>query len=162
MSLLSIILWVLCLGYVGHGLYKIYQNNKGQDASNDIIGNLWDDIVNADIWSFLSGLKHFIFFLIIFKLIVVSQGVAQTCDFKDEKGLMSILNTGFSVEEFERVHGLTYNLNEIEKGRSHNYYRRYFNIHGGRPSYITLQCSWNLKEFKNNIFRDIEDRNKWV
>lgn len=140
-------LFILAVGYVSFMIYRDYKKKRFENFSAE---QLWLDVKSAKFSHYVYG---FVIFLVVFLFargFAIGQSVAQTCEVTVGDNSYFMGNYGFTNEEALQND----DIRKLEQGRSYNFYRRYFNSHGGRPSNVGIVCEWNTDKFIKNVILD--------
>jgi hypothetical protein len=151
-------LYLIALTYI---IFSVYRNRKGVKRFD--AREVWESMKENSFRVYFVTWLIFVFIFVIFRMIALAQTEAQTCNVWEEDMQMrqgwELRNPGMNPNWTVKKEEWTGSVSELEQGRSYNYYRRYFNSHGGRPiDFISIKCDWELEKFIKNIVLDYNER----
>lgn len=144
---------IVAVLYVAGSL--IYARKKGK-IKVTTLEEFWVSIRETNTKQFMLALMQFTILLLVFRMIVIGQTVAQTCNVGQDQ-LPSETLDRYGMKPFEVDKSVMMDLGRLEEGRDYNYYRRAFNENGGRPGNVWIKCNWNVKDFWMNLNKDIRE-----
>lgn len=153
---MSPLMWLIALILLGGMLYWDRKKINKLDY-----GAILDAVKEARFRDYVYGFMIFLGVFLIARSFAIGQTIAQTCEVwenQDYGGHILMYGDNGEIVDFGYASNFRGNIEDLDQGRSYNYYRRYFNACGGRPGNVNINCSWNIESFIKNIELDYLSR----
>lgn len=160
MNNMFIFMILAVIGYIGWDLWKT-SKKIGKKQAKENFERFIQAIKEAETKEYIIGFIAFLAVFTIARGAMIWQNTAQECEvWYNEEMKIQLINTPTQkiIEEYK-----TNGFEQLPQNRSYNFYRRWFNEQGGRPSFINIQCNLklNLQRLKKNIILDYTERKRW-